>query len=165
MQDTGLITGGTTGVLHIPADYATPRRGLSGLWRRHVIANASVRNREYMESLFNARFPGSELIFLEEGRVPSSLAVGADNIVLLYPDSIGLDFRHIERELVRRWPSKRLLVLNGRGRLFRLDKGMLHRLLFLRFLESFRIPEIAFLIVFLLTTPFLVLVDFFRDRR
>jgi hypothetical protein len=160
-----LIGPNTVGLLYIPSDYAEPRAGLLAVWRRHLVANAEVRSREYMEALFTASFPKGGLVEVVNGQIPTDRLEGADTIVLLFPDSIGIDFGKIERAIYSRWPSKRVLALNGRRRLFRLDPEMRRRLALRHFLETYRLPELAFLVIFVLVTPFLVLLDLLRGRR
>src|SRR5262245_25962066 len=155
----------TAGVLFFPADYFAPRHGLFALWRRHLVANASVRDRAYIEALFKSHFPNGVLVEATDGRVPGDALDRMDTIVLLFPDPIGMDFGAIERAVISRWPVKRLLALNGRRRLFRLDTRMRRRLGLRRFLASWRIPEFVFLLVFALTTPLLLLYDAIRGAR
>src|SRR5215813_960024 len=152
------------GLLHLRADYVQPRTGLLAVWRRHVVANAEVRPRDYMEALFTASFPGGSLVLVDE-ELPIDRLVEADTIVLLFPDSIGIDCRRLEREVCSRWPLKRILALNGRRRLFRLDNEMRRRLALRRFLEAYRLPEFGFLLIFVFVAPLLVLLDVFRGRR
>lgn len=130
METETLIGTSTAGLLFVPTDYVTPRASLLGLWRRHLIANAAVRGRDYMEALFKSHFPHCRLLEVAHGRIPHGDLQGVDNIVLLFPDSIGADFGWIERTLAARWPLKRVLVLNGRRRLFRLDPAMRRRLVY-----------------------------------
>ena len=165
MKLEALIGPKTVGLLRNPTDYAVPRMGVFALWRRHLVANAGVRDREYMEALFKSQFPRGELIVLEDFVIPDARCAEADSIVLLYADCIGMDFGGIERNIISRWPLKRLLVLNGRRRLFRLDSEMRRRLALRRFLEATRLPEMAFLLVFLIATPVLLLVDTIRSHR
>ncbi len=155
----------TLGVLYMPSDYVVPRRGILALWRRHVVANANVRNREYMESLFRRCFPYGALVEVKNGAIPSDLIDASESIVLLFPDAIGLDFTKVERAINARWPSKRLLALNGRGRLFRLDRRTRRQLLLSRFLEQWRLPELAFFLLFVAITPFLLIFDLMRGQR
>jgi hypothetical protein len=165
MESERFVGGKTTGLLYVPADYVTPRRGLGGVWRRHLVANAAVRDREYMEALFRSHFPHGQIIEVEAGRVPTAVMNDVDNIVLLFPDPIGIDFRWIEHEIASRAPSKSVFALNGRRRFFRLDSAMRRRLAFRRFLAAVRIPEMSFLLIFVIATPFLTLFDFMRGRR
>lgn len=155
----------TLGVLYMPSDYVAPRRGILALWRRHVVANANVRNREYMESLFRRRFPYGALVEVKNGAIPSELIDASGSIVLLFPDAIGLDFARIEQAISTRWPSKRLLALNGRRRLLRLDRQTRRQFLLCRFLEKWRLPEIAFFVLFVVVTPFLLIFDLMRGHR
>lgn len=155
----------TLGVLYVPDDYRLPRRGLLALWRRHIVANAAVRNREYMESLFNSHFPYGALVEVRNGALPAELINASETIVLLFPDAIGLDFGRIERAIATGWPSKRLFALNGRRRLFRLDSETRRRFLLRRFLERWRLPEVAFFVLFLIVTPFLLIFDLMRGHR
>src|SRR5262245_12670114 len=120
MELEALIGSNTVGLLYFPPDYTVPRPGLAGAWRRHVLANAAVRDRAYMEALFRECCPHGALVEVASDDLPADVE-RADSVVLLYPDSIGIDFGGIERTLRSRWPGKRLLALNGRRRLFRLD--------------------------------------------
>jgi hypothetical protein len=160
-----LIGPDTVGVLYIPPDYAKPKGGLLALWRRHLVANAGVRNRDYMDALFRSHFPRGTLLELDNRQVPTDVIDRAKTIVLLFPDAIGMDFGGIERVIASRCPWKRVLALNGRRRLFQLDARMRRRLALLRFLEALRIPEMIFLLVFLVATPALVLFDMMIRRR
>lgn len=160
-----LIGGHTVGLLHFPDDYANPKSGLLARWRCHVIANAVVRDRGYMEGLFKTHFPHGELAELGQRGIPEAAIEKADTVVLLYPDPIGLDFSACERFLASRWPTKRILVLNGRRRLFRLDRERRRRLALRRMLALFRPLEAAFFVFFVTATPFLLLVDLLRRRR
>lgn len=165
MELEGLIRGHTVGLLHIPKDYSSPPPGLGGAWRRHLIANAAARDRTYMTGLFTSHFPHGALIELEEGRIQPDAAAIADNIILLFPDAIGMDFGDIERNVAARWPSGRVFVLNGRRRFFKLDAPMRRKLALRRFLEATRLPELVFFAVFLVATPMLLLIDALRRHR
>jgi hypothetical protein len=118
-----------------------------------------------MTALFRSHFPNGTIVNVEDGRIPPEVTASADNIVLLFPDSIGMDFGDIERNVARRGPSRRVLVLNGRRRFFNLDAPMRRRLAWRRFLEATRLPELAFFAVFLVATPVLLLVDALRRQR
>lgn len=165
MQLETLIGRDTLGILYFPADYGRPRKGLLALWRRHLLANAAVRDREYMLALFNSHFPNCRLVTMAAEKIPVQEIESVDNVVLLFPDSIGLDFGIIERSIGSRWPAKRMFALNGRRRFFRLDAAMRRRIAVRRFLEKSRIPEAGLLVVFMVATPFLALFDVARGRR
>ena len=85
--------------------------------------------------------------------------------MLLYADPIGIDTGWLEREIRTRWPAKRLLAVNGRRRVFRLDARAARGLALRRFLQKVRIVEFAFVAVFVLVTPLLLLWDLSRGRR
>ena len=159
-----LIGGNTLGILHFPSDYEHPRKGFPALWRRHVLANAAVRDREYMLNLFGEHFPSGHVATVDD-EVPSNEIESVKNVVLLFPDSIGLDFRGIERSIGREWPDKRLFALNGRRRFFRLDDSMQRRLALRRFLEKSRITEALLVFGFAVATPVLALFDLMWGRR
>lgn len=165
MQLETLIGHSTLGILYFPEDYANPRAGILALWRRHLLANAAVRDREYMLALFNSHFPNSRSITIIDKNLPAHEIESADNLVLLFPDSLGLDFGAVERSIASRWPAKRLFALNGRRRFFRLDPQMRRRIALRRFIEKSRLPEVAFVVAFLVATPFLALIDLARGRR
>ena len=165
MELETLLGSRSIGLLYLPGDYAVPRKGFGAVWRRHLVANAGVRDREYMEHLFHSHFPNGVLLELKDARLPADIAGDGDNIVLLYPDSIGMDFPGIERALARQCPSRNVFVLNGRRRFFRLDRDMRRRLRLRRWLVAVRLPEFAFLLLFVLVTPLLVINDFVRGRR
>jgi len=165
VDSTASIGPFTVGLLYVPSDYVVPRKGLLALWRRHLVASAGVRTGDYMRALFTDRFHGSALVEVTDGEIPVDVLVQAQAIVLLYPDAIGMDFGWIERTLARRWPSKHVFALNGRRRLFRLDREMRRRLAVRRFLEASRLPELAVFLVFAAATPFLTLFDILRGHR
>jgi hypothetical protein len=81
------------GIRVTPASFRNPLR----LWRKAVWYRANPRSREYMQALLAERFPDAE--FVEIGARPLSIDmdIGATNIVMLYPDAIGLGFTSIER--------------------------------------------------------------------
>ena len=55
-----------------------------------VCQRSNSRSKEYMLTLLREKFPGAELIDLEQPRPPG-------RIVLLYPDAIGLGWGKIEK--------------------------------------------------------------------
>src|SRR4051812_25413284 len=118
-----MIGGKGVGVLYAPGDYAVPKLGLRHLWRRHLVAHAAVRDRDYMEALFRRHFPHAPIIAADPQSLPGAIET-ADHVVLLFPDAIGADFSPIERAVAGCAPTKPVLVLNGRRRFFRLDVRM-----------------------------------------
>jgi len=150
------------GVVYRAADYDSPGRERAGAWRRHVLANAALRDAAYMEALFRRHFPDAPLVTLSSA--PSRADIGdAQHLVLLFPDSIGLDFTPVERAFDAL--NVRIAALNGRGRFFPLDATNRRRLARRRRLERLRLPEFAFLMVAAIVTPVLLLVDVARGHR
>jgi hypothetical protein len=131
------------------------------LWKKVVWYKANPRTADYMATLLKERYPGAQLLEVSEQMANVSQA---DLIVLLYPDSIGLGFSSIERELVRVAPGAQIKVLNGRRRQFAFDGPTRRALRFRRFLEWTMLVECAFGGVLLITTPFLLLYDMVRGR-
>lgn len=153
------------GLLYVPADYLAPPPGLRGAWRRHLMATASVRPRDYMTTLFQSRFPNGTVVDIAQGQILGDAIERAEHLVLLYPDAIGAHYAWIERAIAKRWPHKSLLALNGRQRFFRLDGSMRRRLVWRRLLESSRLAEWMFLPLFVLITLVLLLLDLCERRQ
>lgn len=109
-----------------------------------VCQRANPRSREYMLRLLNAKFP--QAILVEEENLPDI----TENLILLYPDSIGIGEGVREKKLLKK--IKHINILNGRQRYFPLTKKTRSKLLFKRFLETTFIAE-------LLIAPILVLIS------
>jgi hypothetical protein len=91
---------------------------------------------------------------------------GAQQIVLLYPDAIGLGWGPVERAVLRRAaPGAEVRVLNGRRRDFVLDRRARFRLELRRWFETALIGEAAATVSFVLLTPVLLAWDVLRGRR
>jgi hypothetical protein len=87
-------------------------------------------------------------------------------ILLLWPDANGTGWSMIERWVFQHKALEtRVYVLNGRGRLFELTGSIWRRWRIKRFLEKSFLAEMGFLLVFLMTSPFLSLWDAIRRRR
>lgn len=155
---------GIVGLLYLPGHGSSSRLGVHIRWRRHVLANAALRNRSYMEALFRQRFPGGEILEISDRVVPQK-ALHASILVLLFPDSIGLDFGWIDRQLSKDGSAGRVLALNGRGRIFALDPVMRRRLRLRRLLEWTRLPEFVFFAFFVVVTAALLCVDLVKRHR
>lgn len=154
------------GVFHNPwrADY-DPRRSLAELYRRAVWLKANPRDEAYMRALFAERYPGG--VFTTAGgdewrrELPS-----ADTVVLLYPDSNGINFSKVEDEVAgakKAWATVR--VLNGRRRDFVLSGAVRRGLRWRRFVERTMLGEAAAVVIFAAATPFFVVSDLLRGRR
>jgi hypothetical protein len=131
-----------------------PHRSLRRGYRRALLERSNPRSPDYMRGLFQDRFP--------DGRVVESAAEAIGDVVLLYPDAIGLGWDRTEREL---GSARNIRVLNGRGREFSLDRRTRRALKVRRLLERSFVVEAALLTVGALATPFLVAADAVRGRR
>jgi hypothetical protein len=148
------------GVLAYPLgeDYGVgslPRRTVRRTYRRTLLERSDPRPPQYMRELFAERFPGGTVV----SDVPQR---DADEIVLLYPDAIGLGFAAIERRLPRGIPVR---ALNGRRREFALDRPTRRALRTRRALERSLVGEAIALTLFAALTPALLLSDLVRRRR
>jgi hypothetical protein len=147
----------TVGVLHDP--WPARRGGRLRRYRTMVEFKANPRDEAYMRALFAERYP--------DGRLggPDDVS-GAERIVLLYPDAIGLGWGPVERALLRKAPAgAELRVLNGRRRDFVLDRRFRRRLELRRWLETALVGEAAATVLFVLATPVLLARDVLRGRR
>lgn len=133
---------------------AAPHRSLRRGYRRVLLEKSNPRSPQYMARLFAARFP--------DGRVVESAVEATGDVVLLYPDAIGLGWERIEREL---GSATSIRVLNGRGREFSLDRRARRALKVRRLLERSFVVEAALLAAGIVATPFLVAADAVRGRR
>ena len=144
----------TVGILHDPWPAwraRGPRR-----YRVMVEFKANPRDAAYMRALFAERYP--------EGTIgDAAAAAGAERVVLLYGDAIGLGWAPVERGLLRGGAEVR--VLNGRRRDFALDRATRLRLRLRRAAERSLAGEAVFTIAFVAATPFLLAFDLLRGRR
>ena len=122
-----------------------------GIYRRALYNRANPRSRDYMERLLADRFPEAQLWGEDPPR--------GSEVVLLYPDAIGLGHGHLERRL----PSG-TIVLNGRRRELVLNGSTRRALRMRRALERSLVVEVAALIALVVATPFLLAYDLLRGR-
>lgn len=116
---------------------------------KRVICNRSnPRSKDYMNSLLKEKFPDVEIIGINNINNTENV----EKIILLYPDSIGLGWSNLEKEIIKNYNV--IEVLNGRKRHFKLSKEVRIELLFKRFLEITFLPEILF-------TPVLIIYGIF----
>lgn len=94
----------------------------------------------------------------------NSLSIQNQEIVILYPDAIGLGMGKLEKLIQGQNPA-RVQVLNGRRRIFTLDAKNLKRLRWKRFLEMSFLVEIFWSLKLLLLFPFWVLSDLLRGKK
>jgi hypothetical protein len=134
-------------------------------YRYAVCYKANPRDVDYMRALQQERFPEADWIDTREHPDWPERLSGADTIILLYPDSIGLGFGPVERSVFahkREWAA--VDVLNGRRRSFRLNFPTRMGLRLRRVLEWTMLPELLFIPVFVVVTPLLLAMDAVRGR-
>lgn len=163
------MTHSVVALFHSPwpqAGMARPDRGdARALYRYAVWYKANPRGVEYMRDLVAGHFPEATWVNTAESEDWRQRIAVADQIVLLYPDAIGMGFSPIERDLIAHklaWAG--VTVLNGRSRRFRLNGGTHMGLRLRRFLAWTMLPEMLFLPVFVLATPVLWGLDLMRGR-
>jgi hypothetical protein len=130
------------------------RRGsLRRAYRQTLLNKANPRSPLYMRDLFAERCP--------QGEIADNVPAAADEIVLLYPDAIGLGFGALERRLP---PGVPVRILNGRRREFALDPRTRRALRLRRALERTMLGETVALAAAAAVTPVLLLADLVRGR-
>ncbi len=140
--------------------------GPLALLRRALWFKANPRQADYMEALFREHWPEGAIVALGGPAELGPEVARADTLVLLYPDAIGLGFGALDRAVLRHAAEgARVAVLNGRRRLFELDRRTRRQLALRRFLERFMLGEALFALGFLCATPVLVAADLARGRR
>lgn len=157
------------GVFFSPKDYpAWSTRGILGLAFNPLSKACRFRRnpRElcYLRSLLARAIPMDvELKEAEDLSIKDVKHV--EDIILLWPDGNGYGWFGLERKIFS-WKKRgaAVTVLNGRGRYFCLSRAVWGGYLVRRFLERFWIGEIAFSLIFLLVSPFLVIWDLARGR-
>jgi len=119
-----------------------------------------------MKSLFDSQYPGVPFVNVQQDDSWRDLAGGADILVLLYPDAIGLGFTQLEEDVWRLKPGwAEVRVLNGRHRDFLLNRTTLRALRARRWIERLMLMEFLMAAIFVCVTPLLLIVDFVRGRR
>lgn len=141
-----------------------PGRSPAALYRYAVWYKANPRAEDYMRALLAEHLPGVECVSTADASWSERIAV-ADQVLLLYPDAIGLGFAAVERTVLARkriWAG--VTVLNGRRRKFLLNGATRRALRLRRLLEWTMLPELLFLPIFVLVTPLLWAADLTRGR-
>ena len=144
--------------------------GLAGLVRkmdRHVLYRRNPRGRDYMFSVASEKFPEfgpAALVSPDEidGVDWSSIA----QIVFVWTDANGLGWSPVEKHIFRAAnQGTRLVVLNGRRRIFDLTRREWRTLRRRRLLEKTFAMDLAATAAFLVVTPFLLVLDLARGKR
>ena len=146
--------------------YAFPWRQQAGGFKGRFIEGrrnkANPRDAAYMRALLAEKLPEATFVDTDSDPTWQQQLDGADALVLLYPDPLGLGMQKID---VAAFASgKELTVLNGRRRLFSLDEATYRQIRRNRFWERTMLPELAATMLFLLATPFLLIADWGRGK-
>ena len=159
----------TVGVYYYPwpEDFslATPSRGNPLLkWKKAIWFKSNPRPVEYMKREFHERWPAG--VFVNAGTNANwrkELGM-AKEVVLLYPDAIGLGYMPLERA-VKSKSGCEVTVLNGRKRLFPFSGEARRALYWRRFLQYSMAPEILITVIFVILSPVFWVADLFRVKR
>ena len=125
------------------------KKSVSDLYRRAVLYKANPRSEKYMRNLFAEYSPEGTFINIQSDSDWQSKLSSADSIILLYPDSIGINFSSIESKVnssKQKWTGVK--VLNGRRRAFVLNHSVRLQLRLRRFIEQTMIGEAVFTVWF-----------------
>jgi hypothetical protein len=134
-------------------------------YRYAVWYKANPRSAAYLRALQQERHPDAEWVDTGADLDWISRVSRADSVILLYPDSIGLGFGHLERAVFAHKPDWAAVeVLNGRRREYRLNSATRLGLRLRRVLEWTMLPELLFVPVFIVVTPLLWTIDAVRGR-
>jgi hypothetical protein len=150
----------TVGVLGAPL---ARHAGGSRYWRG-LITKANPRSPDYMRARFAEAEPGGRLV--SPGPGLSAELQGADRVLLLYPDAIGLGWEGIERAVRQAVPAGAAIeVLNGRRRRFALDARTHRALRVRRALERGMVGELVMAPLVVALALVLWPLDALRGRR
>lgn len=130
------------------------------MYKDVVRYKSNPRSSETMKKMFTERFPTGNLVCFD-----LKIINQADEVVLLYPDAIGLNWGETERRIKKQaLPNTLISCLNGRGRYFVLTRRTQFSLRFRRLLEKTLITEFLSSIAFVILTPILLSYDLIRRR-
>lgn len=135
------------------------------LYNKMVWFKANPRNEDYMKLLFFKCCTGGDYVNVDKDPEWNKRVTSADQLILLYPDAIGLGFRQIESQAFKfKQPWVSVHAINGRRRKFLLTRSTLWRLYLRRFLERWMIGEMMATLLFLILTPILIFLDWMKGR-
>lgn len=130
------------------------------MYKDVVRYKSNPRSSEIMKAMFKEHFPTGKLV--------NSCLMSinpADEIILLFPDAIGLNWGETERKINQQvQPNTLISCLNGRGRYFVLTRRTQFSLRLRRLLEKTLITEFLSSIAFVILTPILLSYDLIRRR-
>ena len=140
-------------------------KNLLALYKFGVWYKSNPKSREYMLGMVKERYPNVEILEFPFCEKDTALLREADEVILLYPDAIGLGFGAVEKFIVGiKKPETAIKVLNGRKRFFLFNLKIRRQLRRRRFLEWTMLPELIFMVFFVIFTPFMYLFDAMRKR-
>lgn len=87
-----------------------------------------------------------------------------DEVYLFYPDALGLGWFNIERVLLKSTSAK-IIIINGRKRMFELNKSSIKKLTTHRFIERSWIPETLLIMVLIPLSLLLFMLDFLKGKQ
>lgn len=121
---------------------------LTGALQRAVDWKRNARSRDYM--LMRLQEHGTwEVRDVADGDVPP--LDGAEEVCLLWPDANGFGWTATEQSVMKRTPpGTKVVVLNGRGRMFELTSAMRRRFQVRRLVQKLWLGEAAVLAAMLL---------------
>lgn len=141
-------------------------KSLKNIYNKGIHFKSNPRSLEYMTNLVQNSFDNIDIIQIASIRDLIKVPLNDyQEIVLAYPDSIGLGWSTIDNYVMRTFnPIKNIIVLNGRNRQILLNNNNLVSLKARRLLEKSLLPEIVFMILFIIITPFFLLKDAINGR-
>jgi hypothetical protein len=139
------------------------RRTVCSLYVKALSAKANPRPAAYMEALFREAHPDGHFFDASGDQGWTDALDADDQVVLLYPDPLGLGFGTTERAVLRR-SHRTPAVLNGRRRSFLLDAPTRRSLQLRRALSWSMAPELVLTVVMLVASPVLYVLDAARGR-
>jgi hypothetical protein len=149
------------GLADAPVDWRRPGR----LWRKAQWFKANPRTASYMQDRLGELWPEARFIDTDAEADWDRALDGAAQVILLYPDAIGISFNRVERIVRARANHAVLQVVNGRRRVFLLDDATARALRLRRFFEGTMLLEAIMGLVLLVATPVLLAIDLVRGRR
>ncbi len=130
------------------------------MYKDVVRYKSNPRSSEIMKAMFKERFPTGVLVNSDLKMINT-----ADEIVLLFPDAIGLHWEKLERTIKKQRASNaHVSCLNGRGRYFALTPRTHFSLRLRRLLERTLITEFLSSIAFVILTPVFLSYDLICRR-
>ena len=123
------------------------------------------RSLTYMKELVGRHMGDIDLVPMHDLSMLSQVST-VEQIILLWPDANGMGWFDIERQVFKqKKASSDVYVLNGRRRLFELQRNRWRAFRLKRFLEKSFLLEIGVLSLFMVTAPVLALWDGISERR